>query len=119
MSWCKTKILLLIICLLSIAIMVSNDYAIIKSNTYSSTYLKKQTQNNSVFDFEAYCETIEDEVKDQDVFTKIIPGIIQLIHASSYNTRYYLFKYKFLSENTSYLSFKDLTYLAFIGSFRI
>ena len=66
MSWCKTKILLLITCLLSIAIIVSKEYVIVKSNTYSNTNLKKQTQSNVVFDFEAYCETIEDEVQDQD-----------------------------------------------------
>jgi hypothetical protein len=121
MSWSKNKILLLITCLLSIAIIVCKDYAIVKSNTYSNTNLKKQTQSNVVFDFEAYCETIEDEVKDQDQegFTKIIPRIIHIIHASSFNTRYHLSNNKFLSENISYIAFKDLTYLAFIGSYRI
>ena len=123
MSWCKTKILLLITCLLSIAIIVSKEYVIVKSNTYSNTNLKKQTQSNVVFDFEAYCETIEDEVQDQDQdqegFIKIIPRIIHIIYASSFKTRYHLSNDKFLSENTSYIAFKDLTYLAFIGSYRI
>ncbi|NBX27522.1 MAG: hypothetical protein EBR55_04635 [Chitinophagia bacterium] len=115
----KTHILIVITFFLAISVIVGNEYAFISQKTHNTSFTIKQTQNISVFDFEAYFETLEDDVQDQDVFTRSFSEIQGLTYVNSHNCRYLLLNNQIAAATKRYRAIKDVSYLAFLGAYRI
>jgi hypothetical protein len=119
MHRCKTHIIILITFFLAISVIVGNEYAFISQKTHNSSFTIKQTQNISVFDFEAYFETFEDDIQDQDVYTRSFSEVQGLTYVNSHSCHYLLSNHQIAATTKRYRAIKDVSYLAFLGAYRI